>query len=172
MSNTTTNTTIANGSLVQMEDDTIVKVGSYNRGWYTVFAGDTEAKVRKADLEAGTILPEDFETEDDDEVSVAKQMSKQLAKYREGYVVTTGTSGRKSLSNGDDLAMALEGATLEQVYNIAEHLLQVDFRDRYQHLNIGSQRMNLGNRLRSAFKNEDHESHDVVTGWVATQLAD
>jgi len=62
-------------------------------------------------------------------------------------------SGSSSLDCGDDLAKQLRGATLDEVYKQAAKLLrepEAALRKRYDHLNVGMQRMNLGNRMRAA----------------------
>jgi hypothetical protein len=76
-----------------------------------------------------------------------------LSKYRK--VKTAG--GNVSLDCGDAVAKKLEGKPLEDVYKETAKALDVSvkaLRDRYQHLNTGMQRMNLGNRLRGAARAE------------------
>jgi colicin import membrane protein len=68
---------------------------------------------------------------------------------REKYVKTKAASGASSLSNGDEVATALAGLTIEEVYEVANKLIaDNDFSTRYKKLNPGMQRMNIGNRLR------------------------
>lgn len=60
-------------------------------------------------------------------------------------------SGNVSVDNGDDLAKSLRGATLDAVYAKAAEVLEVpekELRAKYAKLNVGMQRMNLGNRMR------------------------
>jgi len=75
--------------------------------------------------------------------------------YRETYVETRNKAGRKSLDNGDSVALLLRGKSLEEVYAIAARELDESKQSlvsRYNHLNKGHQRMCLGNRMRSALK--------------------
>lgn len=61
------------------------------------------------------------------------------------------SSGRKSIDNGDGLALQLRGQTLEFAYELgAKHLGETvtALKAKYKHLNPGQQRMCLGNRLR------------------------
>ena len=67
------------------------------------------------------------------------------------YNRTKAPSGGVSYNNGDAVADLLDGKSLEQVYEIAAKKLKVDekeLRAKYKNLNVGMQRMNLGNRLR------------------------
>lgn len=69
------------------------------------------------------------------------------------YVKATTASGNTSLHCGDDLAKRLEGKDLDAVYKLAAKTLDVperELRSRYAKLNVGMQRMNLGNRMRAA----------------------
>lgn len=62
-------------------------------------------------------------------------------------------TGRRTIDCADDVATALRGADIDAVYlNAAQTLgTSVDeLRTQYGHLNIGMQRMNLGNRIRGA----------------------
>jgi hypothetical protein len=61
--------------------------------------------------------------------------------------------GNATMDNGDELAKKLRGAELDEVYKEASKILgetQTALRAKYGHLNVGMQRMNLGNRMRAA----------------------
>ncbi len=65
----------------------------------------------------------------------------------------TSSNGNLSYDCGDQLARRLEGKSLQEVYDIASAELgisQADLMKKYEHLNAGMQRMNLGNRIRAA----------------------
>lgn len=68
---------------------------------------------------------------------------------------TPGPKGEKTprpKAGKDELALALQGLTLDEVYAIAAPALgssEEELRTKYGHLNPGMQRMNLGNRMRS-----------------------
>jgi hypothetical protein len=69
------------------------------------------------------------------------------------YVKVKTASGNTSLSCGDDLAKKLQGKELDDVYKMAAKVLDVpvsQLKQRYGKLNVGMQRMNLGNRMRAA----------------------
>ena len=62
-------------------------------------------------------------------------------------------SGNATMDNGDELARKLRGAELDEVYAQASKVLgetQTALKQKYGHLNVGMQRMNLGNRMRAA----------------------
>jgi len=62
-------------------------------------------------------------------------------------------SGQKDV--GDEAAVMLRGKSLDETYTAAARFLRVpenDLRTKYEHLNPGQQRMNLGNKIRFAIK--------------------
>jgi hypothetical protein len=69
-------------------------------------------------------------------------------------------SGRPYVDIDDEVANLLRGETLEEIYTMTAEKLKVS-RDsliaKYEHLNVGMQRMNLGNRLRKAMKDKQME---------------
>jgi hypothetical protein len=71
------------------------------------------------------------------------------------YVAVKSAGGNSSLDCGDDLAEKLRGMELDEVYALAAKKLDMPekvLRQRYAKLNIGMQRMNLGNRMRAGTK--------------------
>lgn len=69
------------------------------------------------------------------------------------YEKVASVNGHASLDNGDELATKLRGTELDDVYKLAAQVLgetQRTLRAKYAHLNVGMQRMNLGNRIRAA----------------------
>jgi len=69
------------------------------------------------------------------------------------YSKVKSASGNASLDNGDEVAKSLRELTLDDVYSRASKVLKEPvkaLRERYSHLNVGMQRMNLGNRIRGA----------------------
>lgn len=80
----------------------------------------------------------------------------------ENYVKAKAASGSVSRHNGDVVAAGLAGLTIEEVRELASEVLDTPVEDleaKYAHLNVGQQRMNLGNRLRGAVAkmNRAHE---------------
>lgn len=64
-------------------------------------------------------------------------------------------SGNTSFDNGDAVSSKLRGLDIGGVYDAAAAKLGVSVRslkDKYSHLNLGMQRMNLANRIRGAAK--------------------
>lgn len=138
--------TIEVGSRVEFKESQW-DVATIEKGWYglTNHEGET-AKARLKDL---TLI------ELDNEDHGGNKMAGILANYRAGYVPSIAASGKKSLSNGDTIAKALEGKTAEEVLQIADSLLGLPsgtLQSQYARLNPGQQRMNAGNRLRAALK--------------------
>ena len=79
-------------------------------------------------------------------------MREHLNKYKPRYITITSGAGNSSLCNGDDVAQRLAGKTPVEVLALAEKLLGIELRSKYEKLNPGQVRMNCGNRLRSAVK--------------------
>jgi len=78
------------------------------------------------------------------------------------YVASRTSTGGKSLSNGDQVAVALEGMTTEEVYEVANSLIpDNDYTTKYAHLNAGMQRMNVGNRIRGFVNKRDKENDEI-----------
>lgn len=67
---------------------------------------------------------------------------------RDRYSSGRSASGTKSLNNGDEVAALLDGMTIDELYSVTKKFVNEDFRSRYEKLNVGMQRMNLGNRIR------------------------
>lgn len=66
--------------------------------------------------------------------------------------------GNVSIHNGDKVAVMLLGKSLDEVYAIATKTLKEDeagLRAKYAHLNVGQQRMCLGNRMRPVVKGKE-----------------
>lgn len=115
-------------------------------------------------------------------------MTEQVAKTRieiptENYQKTRSANGSMSRHNGDVVAASLAGLTLDEVYSLASEVVSTeakpftvaDLTAKYEHLNAGQQRMNLGNRIRGAVnkmnKAEDG-SGDAYLTTVAEPLRD
>ncbi len=70
------------------------------------------------------------------------------------YQAVKSAGGNSSLDNGDALAKSLRGLDLDDVYKEYARMFGKEdaeaMRKRYAKLNVGMQRMNLGNRMRAA----------------------
>lgn len=119
-------------------------------------------RAKKMDVELWIQLHADQpQTPDEAE---AKSMSKTIAKYREMYEPSISASGRKSLNTGDAIAHLLAGLEPLAVMHAAERLLEMEADElvtKYEKLNRGQQRMNAGNRIRSAIKRGERTIEDL-----------
>lgn len=138
-----------------------VLLTSFVKGWATVeWIVGTNAEVHTAKVRASDLFPYEEEATEQ-----GGRMAGILAKYRARYVPSVAASGKKSLHAGDTVAKALEYTELDYVYGVAADLLSIpleDLKSKYEHLNLGSQRMNLGNRLRAAYK----RGEESVVKWA------
>ena len=94
-----------------------------------------------------------------------------LKKYRVNYVTTDGYAGL-SINNGDKIADTLKMCEPSRVVRIAENVLPGfktgELAKKYSKLNPGMQRMNCGNRIRSAIKNGDITNAQLKKAITAT----
>lgn len=159
-----------------------VSVVEVNGGWTTILDGMKQLKVRNGELTAvkEAKMP-DRPTAPRDRPSRAAALAKHDAGVRDakGEPVDDGNtaptdsravspdlsrytthetrtaSGRRAIDRADATADALRGLDLEGVYLAASQTLGVpvpELKAKYQHLNPGMQRMNLGNRMRAVSK--------------------
>lgn len=87
-----------------------------------------------------------------------KSMAAKLRRAREHYEISVSASGNKSFYNGDDVAVMLEGKSADEVMALADEFTPLDkgtHAKRYARLNLGSRRMNAGNKLRAAVARGD-----------------
>jgi hypothetical protein len=106
---------------------------------------------RKPKKEEVTETPETTENQVSTETQASTEEGVRVRPDISNYQKARASSGALSHHNGDPVATAVEGATPEEVYSLAASVLEVDvseLEDKYKHLNIGMQRMNLGNRMR------------------------
>lgn len=81
-----------------------------------------------------------------------KLINPNLEAYKVSKDVKT-SSGRPAIDSDDNVARSLRGAKLEEVYREASKatgIPQTQLKSKYEKLNIGMQRMNLGNLIRGA----------------------
>lgn len=94
----------------------------------------------------------------------------------EKYVDAKSATGGKSKHNGDAVATALSGHSIDSVYGIAAEMTGTaveDLQAKYAHLNVGQQRMNLGNRIRGAVNKMDADEKAEFSGAeYLAQIAD
>lgn len=83
-----------------------------------------------------------------------------------GYTKVKSASGSASMHNGDPVATTLAGMNVDECIVIAIAMTgQDDLSTRYSHLNIGQQRMNLGNRIRGAVAKIDKANGSAIASY-------
>lgn len=87
-----------------------------------------------------------------------------LSRY---YISDTKTpTGRRTIDCADEVAALLRGLPIDEVYELAAQELGMDvvvLKATYGHLNVGMQRMNLGNRIRGAAKAREEAATKEAT---------
>lgn len=123
-------------------------------GWATVtYVDGTTKKMRGNQLDTAKMNFNNPQTDDDvmfEAIPLRKIVDRNvnLTHYERVKV-----EGRRILDCADSVAKYLRVMNLDQVYAHAAQQLNVpedELRQKYGHLNPGMQRMNLGNRIRSA----------------------
>jgi hypothetical protein len=145
--------TIENGATVTTTDNEQYTITGFAAGWYSTEEGK---KLRGKQI-AGVVAPElevelEDEPEEDDE---PETISQKMRRYRATYEDATTADGKPSKHNGDEVAQLLAGKDLLACYAIASKKLKVpvaELQAKYEHLNPGMQRMNLGNGIRRLLK--------------------
>jgi hypothetical protein len=115
-------------------------------------------------IEKANRPPKVVKVKDPNAVSKSITAGADLSKYTRHADIKT-ASGRPTYDIGDKTAEVLRGKDLDAVYEVTvktiakltgEKGLTVDeLKTKYSKLNPGQQRMNLGNRLRAAFRNSE-----------------
>ncbi len=68
------------------------------------------------------------------------------------------THGNRTIDIDDDVARMLRGTDSKEMYDVAANMLNESpksLQSQYGHLNVGMQRMNLGNRMRKALRSKN-----------------
>ena len=164
----------------------IVEIVTVKGGWTTVIDSDGNTrKVRNSQIVQAEVAEEPAEKveytlaeaqaeageseEAEDEEPAGRRIVKSkvdLSRYTHHEAKTA--SGRKVMDVNDRAAAMLRGKTLDEAYEIVSMEIAIAFDRhltearqelvaRYEHLNPGMQRMNLGNRLRKALKEQAGE---------------
>jgi hypothetical protein len=123
-----------------------------SKGWNTII--DHEGTTRKVRNKAISEVKAARNDDDDDAVRLYPKM--------ENYVKGLGStpSGRSTIDINDDVAEQLRGMNFKEAANcvakamteLGEKTTAKELVEKYDHLNPGMQRMNLGNRLRSSIR--------------------
>lgn len=89
------------------------------------------------------------------------------------YVKSKSAKGNVTLHVGDATALALEGKTLDECYAIGAATLgedEAEMRTRWQHLNVGQQRMLIGNRMRALAKRREKEAAEKLAKEIEAEV--
>jgi hypothetical protein len=142
-----------------------VEVLMINGGWSTIKLHGGQKKVRNSeissvkDVSRATKAPPKAAREkkpiDINTRKNGKVDSIYLLHYGASKVQLEDGSVKRALDCGDEVASKMRGMTLDQAYAFAAKTLQTDektLRARYENLNLGMQRMNLGNLVRKALR--------------------
>lgn len=121
------------------------QIVSEKRGWVTFLdAKGTEVKARKSQIELI-------------EGSLSNRRVGNRRYDCRKYTITKSADGHFTMNNGDEVATKLHGKEIDEVYKHASSVLQEPVRAlkaKYANLNLGMQRMCLGNRIRGAMNVE------------------
>jgi len=153
-----------------------VEIIAKNGGWTTarVIGNTKQIKLRNGELSGHTVVDAPItrayiaKAEQSTESAKAPRSKLPIEDRKNGVVysgylpqyvsystVTKSGDVKRSIDKGDAVALALRPMTLEQVVahvSKATGISQAGLRERFGHLNVGMQRMNLGNMLRKALK--------------------
>ena len=84
----------------------------------------------------------------------------------DGYKEVRTASGAKSFACGDWFSQLVEGFSVDDMYHLAESSLEDatrgELHEKYDHLNIGMQRMVLGNRIRGQSNKDEAIKAGVI----------
>ena len=87
----------------------------------------------------------------------------------ENYVNGVSGSGKRTKNCNDDIAQAVDGFTLEEIQKVVSKMRDIpvkELSEKYAHLNVGMQIMNLRNLIRGAVSKLD-KAHDKDKAVVA-----
>ena len=117
-------------------------------------------KATKEEYEAYLEKAIDCSTESDEAIEPISAQTIIKDKYRQKYKISVSPEGRKSLHNGDVVALMLEGKNVQECYSTVATETKTSIHtlmQKWSHLNNGQQRMLLGNYLRKHYKENGWE---------------
>jgi len=103
--------------------------------------------------------------EQDEGETVSSKMAEALRKARVRYVKDKRPSGAATAHNGDVIARELRDYEPKEVCGLCDRCFDLPKGStfaKYEHLNNGQQRMNAGNRIRSAYAKGDDEIRNRI----------
>lgn len=142
-----------------------VEVIAISGGWTTIIIDGEQKKVRNSEISSVTEKAEatpvkapkerkpiDINTRKNGVVD-----SVYLPQYVSAKVVLADGTSKRAVDCGDEIATKMRAMTINQVYEFVSDMLKVSdkaLRARYETLNTGMQRMNLGNLVRKALRDQ------------------
>lgn len=84
----------------------------------------------------------------------------------DNYVAGVSATGAKTYNNGDDVALMLTGVDVPTLLKVTEEITGEEIGDKYGHLNVGMQRMNLGNKIRAFLKKNPEKVGSLKTALI------
>lgn len=140
-----------------------VQVLAVNRGWVKIRQHDKkELSVRSTEIQnvrQSEELPKKVVREKKEiDINARKNGvvdSLYLPQYQSTRLTRKDGTLKRALDCGDEVAAKLRALDIDEVYDFAARLCKVSekgLRDKYDHLNVGMQRMNLGNMIRKAMR--------------------
>ena len=136
-----------------------MQIVSVSGGWTTVRAVGVEGgqtfKVRNGALSDLTTITAPTTLRLIEERKNGVVFAGYLPQYEAYKAVRADGTTKRSIDKGDNTAVLLRNLDLSTVYATVSNATGssiVDLRERFQHLNPGMQRMNLGNRLRRTLR--------------------
>ena len=102
-------------------------------------------------------------TEQNEAVKQTEEGKTVIRPNTETYTKTRSASGSISFHTGDLVAQALAGLSIDEVKDLAVQVMDDDtMPTKYDHLNPGQQRMNLGNRMRGAINKAVKKNEKLI----------
>lgn len=147
------------------------EIASIKGRWVKLDDGSNVSRAQAAEWRQMYLDEMAGEEEGDEEEEDEKLgMSGVLAKYRNTYTKVAKADGRVSMDKGDDVATALRDMDLGEVLALADIATKSPFGThlmRYASLNVGSQRMNAGNRIRALVRKGEVVMQDLLAELAA-----
>lgn len=170
-----TTTEIKATDLILNEEGEELEIVSIKGRWVKLSDDSNVSRATAAEWRQAYLDERPEEEEADEGEEAEGKMSETLRKYRTLYVPNTSCNGNASVDNGDEVAEILRGRTPDEICAIADHLfgeLPGTHWEKYQHLNLGSRRMNAGNRIRALIRRGDKTIADLEAAIKGDDLVD
>lgn len=140
-----------------------VQVLAVNRGWVKIRQHDKkELSVRSTEIrdvhQAETLPTKVVKEKKEIDINTRRNGvvdSLYLPQYIGTSVTRKDGTLKRALDCGDEIAVKLRSMDIDEVYEFTSKLCKTSekgLRDRFDHLNVGMQRMNLGNMVRKAMR--------------------